>query len=168
MRIEFCEADVVEAFEDWRRAVGAESAEGAAEGAAPAKSPTRKGPLAVHIQRTVTRLLAPRGIAVDADYDAQLRRIIEELDVLAVEAKNARGEKRVGIIERLAVLDRQLIELARGRVDERTTAALQSEADAELSPFLDRMPAGSVPRLRQLAFERFLRDALNLPVVSYE
>ena len=172
MRIEFCEADIVDTFEDWRRAVGitveaAETVENA-EGASAAKAGTRKGPLVAHIQRTVTRLLAPRGIAVDADYDDQLRRIIEELDVLAVEAKSARDESRASIIDRLDALDRQLLEMARERVDAGTAAALRAEADADLSGFADRMPAEALAQARGRAFERLLRDALNLPIISYD
>ena len=177
LRIEFCEADVLDVFDDWRRALGLASAVGAgAEGAEKAEDAeegaggraSRKGSLAAHIQRAVTRLLAPTGLVPDAQCDARVSRLIEELDGLAIEAKSARGEGRARIVDRLALLDRELVEIARARVDERTVAALRSEADAELSAFIDRMPAETRARARQLAFERFLRDALNLPVLSYE
>lgn len=176
MRIEFCEADVLEAFDDWRRAIGITGTQ-VAEDAPVAtgegeiedwKSSSRKGSLAAHIQRTVTRLLAPKGLSPDAEYDAQLRRIIESLDELAVRAKAARGEARERISEKLLQLDAALLAAARARVDARTVAALEAEADAELAGFASRMPAASLGRARQLAFERLLRDALNLPVLSYE
>ena len=182
LRIEFCEADVLDVFDDWRRALGlagaeaaekAEGAEGAekaedAEGGAGGRAASRKGSLAAHIQRAVTRLLAPTGLVPDAQYDVRVSSLIEELDALAIEAKSARGAGRARIVDRLAVLDREIVEIACTRVDERTAAALRSEADAELSAFIDRMPAESLARARQLAFERFLREALNLPVLSYE
>ena len=178
MRIEFCEADVLEAFDAWSRALGlagaevAEKAEGAEEDTESAEGPgngaLRKGSLAAHIQRTVARLLAPKGLAPNADYDAWIRRIIEELDDLAVQAKGSRGDARTRILERLDVLDRELLEMARRSIDDRTSGALRSEADAELAGFAGRMPAESLARARQLAFERFLRDALKLPVLSYE
>ena len=180
MRIEFCEADVLGAFDDWRRAIGiaggAERPRDAAKDADPDDGPappggngaSRRGSLVTHIQRAVTRLLAPKGLVADAEYDARISRLIEALDGLAIEAKSVRGEGRRRIVDRLALLDRELVEIARARVDERTAAALHSEADAELSAFRDRMPAESLARARQLAYERFLRDALNLPTLSYE
>lgn len=174
MRVEFCEADVLEAFDDWRRAIGitatqvAEDAPGTTEGGDSEEGITRKGSLAAHIQRTVTRLLAPKGLSPDAEYDTHLRRITESLDELAVRAKGARGEARAQIIETLAQLDAELLAAARARVDARTVSALQAEADAELSGFAARMPADPLARARALAFERLLRDALNLPVLSYE
>lgn len=179
MRIEFCEADVLEAFDDWRRAIGI-SATHVAEAGLPASSvdsagaseaegaAARKGPLAAHIQRAVARLLAPKGLAPDPEYDARIRQIVEELDALAAQAKGARGGTRTRLIDRLAALDERLLEIARARIDARTIEALQSEADAELAGFANRMPAESLTRARQLAFTRFLRDALNLPVLSYE
>lgn len=176
MRIEFCEADVLEAFDDWRRAIGitatqvAEEVPGAPETGEGEEwsSASRKGSLAAHIQRTVTRLLAPKGLSPDAEYDTHLRRITALLDELAVRAKGARGDARAVIIETLSQLDAELLSAARARVDARTVTALQAEADAELAGFASRMPADSLARARALAFERLLRDALNLPVLSYE
>jgi hypothetical protein len=181
MRIEFCVADVLSAFDDWRRAIGiggrqvAEASGGGASfdaGAEPEVGPdasaSRKGPLAMHIQRCVARLLAPKGVSPDPEYDALLRRVTGELDTLAMTAKNARGETRAAIIDRLAELDAVLIDAARTRIDSRTAAALQVEADGELAGFADRMPAGSLERARGLAFARLLREALNLPVLSYD
>lgn len=173
LRIEFCEADVLDVFDDWRRALGLAGAVGAekaedAEGGAGGGAASRKGSLSAHIQRAVTRLLAQTGLVPDVQYDARISSLIEELDGLAIEAKSARGAGRARIVDRLALLDRELVEIARARVDERTAAALRSEADAELNAFIDRMPADSLARARQLAFERFLREALNLPVLSYE
>lgn len=177
MRIEFCEADVLDAFDDWRRAIGV-TATGVAESAPEAQadaaaseewtSTARKGSLAAHIQRAVTRLLAPKGPSRDAEYDALLRQLTSELDDLAVQAKGARGDARQQIVKRLSELDSELLAAARARVDARTVTALQAEADAELSGFASRMPADSLARARQLAFERLLRDALNLPVLSCE
>jgi hypothetical protein len=171
LRIEFCEADVLEAFDDWRRALGItgrQVAESAGTAAEDDGAGLRKASLATHIQRCVTRLLAPRGLAPDAEYDALLRRATEELDELAVRAKSARGDARAEVIRRLSEVDAALVDAARGRIDERTVAALRAEAEAELAGFVNRMPADALAQARERAFERLLRDALNLPVLSYE
>ncbi|HJR59463.1 MAG TPA: hypothetical protein VJ813_08700 [Vicinamibacterales bacterium] len=173
MRIEFCEADVLEAFDDWRRAIGV-SATQVAEPAGPAFESggdgpgPRKGSLAAHIGRSVSRLLAPTKAAGEPLYDEAITRITQALDELAVRARSARGETRARIIERLAALDAELVVTADARIDSGTRAALQAEADAELAGFAGRMPADSLVRARRLAFERLLREALNLPVLTYE
>jgi hypothetical protein len=179
IRIEFCEADVLEGFDDWRRAIGVSATRVAEEataafGADAGETPTtdhsssRKGSLAAHIERSVSRLLVTKGPGTNSEGDELIVRITRELDELAGRARSARGETRAQIIEQLAALDAQLLAAGRARVDERTAAALQAEADAELAAFAARMPAGSLPRARQLAYERLLRDTLNLPVLSYE
>jgi hypothetical protein len=182
LRIEFCEADVLDTFDAWRRAIGAGPGIGSAtsefeagqdvvgEQAASAAgvSAIRKGSLAAHIQRSVTRLLAPKGLGVDSFYDETITRITEDLDGLAVRAKNARGDTRSEIVYRLEELDRQLIAAARTRVDPHTAAELRSEADAELAGLAARMPPDVLANVRERAFERLLRDSLNLPVLTYE
>jgi hypothetical protein len=174
MRIEFCEADVLEAFDDWRRAIGvgatrvAEQAGPAFETGGDAGPAPRKGSLAAHVDRGISRLLAAKALAPDPAYDEAMTRITRDLDELAAGAKNARGETRARIIERLAELDGALVAAACARIDPRTSAALQVEADAELAGFARRMPAESLVRARRLAFERLLRESLNLPVLSYE
>ena len=175
MRIEFCEADVLAVFDDWRRAVGLtasqvaeETSEFAAEGEAAEARPTpRKGPLAAHIQRCVARLLAPKA-EPDAAFDGEVQRITAELDTLAGLAVTARGEARVRITDRLASLDSELLEAAKRRVNPRLAVALQAEADAELSGFAGRMPAEGLARARRLAIDRLTREAFNLPVLSVD
>ena len=179
MRIEFCEADVLAAFDDWRRAVGV-GAQRVAEPTGPvfqAESDTgaddqartrRKGSLAVHIERSLSRLLAPKGSNSSTADDQRIARITRDLDALAAGARTARGEARTRIVEQLAELDAALLAAGRARIDERTSAALQAEADAELAGLAARMPADSLRRARQLAYERLVRETLNLPVLSYE
>ncbi|MBA2301979.1 MAG: hypothetical protein H0W08_05040 [Acidobacteria bacterium] len=170
MRIEFCEADVLAAFDDWRRAIGAgatQVAEARVSGDEWGGS-GRKGSLSAHIERSVSRLLAPKGFTAHAGYDEAIARITGELDESAARAKTARGEARARLIERLSELDRALVAAASQRIDPPTAGALQAEADAELASFAGRMPADSLARARKVAYERLLRDALNLPVLSYE
>jgi hypothetical protein len=178
MRIEFCEADVLDAFDEWRRAIGV-GATRVAEQSPPFQaagpdaeadpdSARRKGSLASHIERSLSRLLAPKGLAPHPEYDEAIAGITRALDELSARAKGARGASRTRIIVRLAELDKELIAAAGERVDARSSAALQAEAGAELAGFAGRMPADAMARARQLAYERLLRDALNLPVLSYE
>lgn len=169
LRIEFCEADVLAAFDDWRRALGVGASQVSENSEAFDEDVSaRKGSLPAHISRSVARLLAVKSEPPDAAFDETISRTIQELDAMAATAKHARGDERAGLIERLSALDAQLMDAARSRIDPPAADALQREADAELAAFASRMPADGRARARQLAFERLLRESLNLPVVAYE
>lgn len=170
MRIEFCEADVLDAFDDWRRALGVtgvQVSETAADGEEAERAP-RRDSLRGHVDRILSRLLAARTGSPDPAFDATISRVTAALDDVAASAKSARGEARARLIARLAELDRELLDAARTRIDPPTAAALQREVDAELAGFAARMPPDGLARARQLAFERLLRESLNLPVLTYE
>ncbi|HVL65946.1 MAG TPA: hypothetical protein VM364_01660 [Vicinamibacterales bacterium] len=169
MRIEFCEADVLEAFDDWRRALGVTAVAVPAGDAGDEEEsrPSRKDSLPAHIERVLSRLLAARTGPPHAAFDETIARVTRELDEFAA-SRGARGEARARIIARLGEIDRALLAAARETLDAATTARLQREADAELAGFASRMPPEGLARARQLAFERLLRESLNLPVVAYE
>lgn len=170
LRIEFCEADVLAAFDDWRRALGVTVSQVSEAGETFEEDDTaaRRGSLPAHIARSVARLLAVKSEPPDPAFDETISRTIRELDTLAATVKSARGEARTKAIEDLAALDAAVIAAARNRVDAAAAAALQQEADAELEAFVRRMPAEARAHARQLAFERLLRESLNLPVLTYE
>lgn len=167
MRIEFCEADVLEAFDDWRRALGVATHVSEAAAGDASDPAARRGSLASHIERSVTRLLAVKG-SPDPDFDDAVVRVTGELDELAANARKARGGARERTIARLAELDAELLAAARHRIEPSAATALQREADAELASFSSRMTAESLSRARELAFARLLRETYNLPVLTYE
>ncbi|HXG55888.1 MAG TPA: hypothetical protein VNJ03_10960 [Vicinamibacterales bacterium] len=162
LRIEFCEADVLHAFDDWRRAIGA-GADRVSEAAAPSK-----GSLVSHIERTVSRLLAGRRTGQTPAFEQAVASTIAALDELGATARQARGDARAQLIARLSELDRSLLEIARVAVDRATSDALRREVNAELAAFLPRMPGDARERAIALAYDRLLRDSLNLPIVTYE
>ncbi len=158
LRIEFCEADVLDAFDDWRRAIGTDSDR------VRERSSSSRGPLAAHIERVVSRLLALR---VDALGPA-IAEAVEVLDGLAKIARRARGDARAEIIQRLADLDTKLLNAVQEGVDPATADSLRADADADLAPFAARMTEEARKRASTLAYERLLRESLNLPVITYE
>ena len=167
VRIEFCEADVLDAFDDWRRAVGVSVATdgGDAEGE---RAPRKPG-LASHIERVVSRLagLRPSTTRVPV-FDSRIDATLAELDNLHAEAKHARGEARTRVIERLAELDRELLDTVTHGLDAETRAALEREADAELAPFGARIAPDARARAGAAAFDRLVRESHGLPVITYE
>ena len=57
VRVEFCEGDILDLFDDWRRAVGIVQAQGETEPAGPARKPA----LTAHLERVVARLVGSWG-----------------------------------------------------------------------------------------------------------
>jgi hypothetical protein len=149
VRIEYCEADILELFDGWRRAIGVSA--GTGEGTTIEAPAARKPALAGHVERAIARLTASR---------AGARR--------SPDAKQARGDARARVIERLAALDVDLLAAASGEIDPQQAAALKREAEAELAPFKSRMPPEVRDRAIAAAYRRLVREALGLPVLEYE
>jgi hypothetical protein len=167
LRVEFCEADILELFDDWRRAIGV-SAIGEPVNSSQ-ESGTRKPALAAHIERAIARLVAiPAGAMRVAEFAPRVDRVVRELDALAGEAKSARGERRSRILDRLAELDGDLLAAARDALDPAQAAALKKEADAELTPFKSRMAPDVLERAVAAALDRLTREAAGLPSLMFD
>ena len=165
VRIEFCEADILDLFDAWRRAVGV-AVTGGHAGEEPAP---RKPSLAGHLERAVARLTASRGGGRrSAQFDARVDAIVRELDGLAADAKHARGDARSRVVDRLAALDADLLAAAVGEIDPDQADALKREAEAELAPFGSRMAPEVRDRAIGAAHHRLVREALGVPVLRYE
>ncbi len=81
VRVDFCEADVLDVFDEWRRAVGLSA--GRTEGAEGESQGRRRESLATHIDRALARLVALRGSgAGEGVPDAVLADVIDALDRL--------------------------------------------------------------------------------------
>jgi hypothetical protein len=171
LRIEFCEADVLDLFDEWRRAVGVTAAIAGEETdpGGPPEGHGRRPPLLAHIERAIARLAYARGGEAPSPALRQyLEEVIRELEAMAASAPRVRGEARAVIVARLAELDAALIGAAAEGIDEALTDRLRREADEELAPFGARMPDDARARTRAAAFQRLLRESLGLPTLTYE
>jgi hypothetical protein len=165
VRIEFCEADVLDVFDEWRRAVGVARTELPDQAG---EEPARKqGTLPAHLERVVARLTTLRG-GEDRRLDALLDEIVREVDAARGGARSLRGEARAGLVERLRVLDARLVEAARGVCDAPTLQRLEADADRELAPFRQRMAADAYAQSKQLCVDRLIREQLRLPTIAFE
>jgi hypothetical protein len=168
VRVEFCEPDVLELFDQWRRAVGVRADAG---GRTESEPTPRKPALSGHIERAVARLTAFRaGPDRSMAFATAVDQAVRELDHLAADAKTARGDRRDAIVARLHALDSGLLDLAMAEAerDAALLAPLAREAGEELAPFRSRMPEGEFERARNAALRRLVREALRLPVLAYE
>jgi len=167
VRIDFCEADVLDVFDEWRRAVGVV---GLAARDAPQEDaePSRRGSsLPAHLQRAVLRLTEARATGtLDAGFDALIDRVAAELDV-ARTSRGLRGEARQAVIHRLVALDLELAAAALGSLDEALQVGLGEEADDELSAYRDRMTPEAYARARNAAIEGLVRERFRLPTLSF-
>ena len=169
VRIEFCEADVLDAFDDWRRAVGvtrvvADSASVDVEDPQPAVRARRS--LASQIDSALAKLTVLRGSDQCGPLlGAALERAVRALDQLAPEAGRARGEARDEVMRRLARIDRELTAAAIAAIGDQERSALEKEADAELAPFRSRMTEDAYQQSRLQALQRLVRERFNLPAL---
>jgi hypothetical protein len=164
--IEFCEADVLDVFDEWRRAVGV-PASGTSGTSGESGTSGRSESLPAHLERVVARLTALRGGEIRT-LDPIIDDIVRELDAARAGAKGLRGDARAALLERLRALDGQLVQAARGTCDAATFQALGAEADAELAPFRARMPQETYDRSREACIDRLLRERVKLPVIAFE
>jgi hypothetical protein len=171
VRVEFCEADVLDAFDEWRRAVGPLPPErpGVGNGGGePAGPPGRRhASLPAHLDRTIARLTSRRAGA-GAPLDAALAACVRELDAARQTVKSLRGEARQAFVERLSQLDAMLLDAARKASDSEALTVLAAEADEELAPYRDRMSTDAYRQSQRACLDRLIRERYGLPVIAYE
>jgi hypothetical protein len=165
VRIEFCEADVLDVFDEWKRAVGVARSlpdEAGTQGGA-----ARKETLPAHLERVVARLTTLRG-GEGRCLDALLDDIVREVDAARRRSKGLRGEARAALLERLRVLDARLVQAARSACRESTVRQFDGDADLELAPFRHRMPAEAYAQSKEACIDRLIREHLRLPTIAFD
>jgi len=167
VRVEFCEADVLDVFDEWRRSVGVGAP--AADCREPAGDDTTRPreSLAAHLEKVVARLTTRRGGA-DRSLDTALDAIVRELDSARAGAKGLRGERRDALLQRLRELDGVLLAAAREGCDAGALRGLASEADTQLAPFRDRMAAPAYAQSHQACLDRLVRERAQLPTIAFD
>jgi hypothetical protein len=174
VRVEFCEADVLDVFDEWRRAIGLPAAAVDAAPAGPepdreAAEPAakRQGTLSAHLDRVIARLTALRA-GDDRSLADALEHAVAELDRVRAGAKTARGEARQAAIATLQAVQARLIEEARAASDPARLKQIEADAAAELAPFRGRMPPDAYARATQACIDRIVRERAGLPVIAFE
>jgi hypothetical protein len=169
MQIDFCENDILDAFEAWRRAVGVRLP-GAEETDDAAQVRRRKRSLPDHLDRVCERVTARRAgmTPLPREFDAVLEVITKEAAEFRDLPGPLRGHTRARITARLVELDRMMLDAARAHADSGAVESMQAEAAEQLRPFRDRMPTDTYRRAIDSAVDRLLREREQLPAVSFE
>ena len=176
LRVEFCEADVLDAFDEWSRAVGvgtagggaARQSEEAAAGAAEGERAKSGQSLRAHLDRVVTRLtdrVADGSLA--EPLESVVERVIGELGDARAASRSARGEARAALVDRLQAIDGDVMTAAWAATPAEARETLRREAEQDLVSFRARMPAGDYARAIEAGASRLLRDRFKLPDIVY-
>ena len=172
VKIDFCEADVLDLFEEWRKALGVTQA--AAEGhqsavAGDQSAVVSRQSLPAHLERVVLRLSSARarGSLGDA-FDSLIDRVSAELDAARSKAGGLRGAARRELVERLSTLDAELMRQARSGLDAADAASLARDAEDELAAFRSGMAPDAFARAREAATDRLVRERFALPTIAFE
>jgi hypothetical protein len=175
VRIDFCDADVLDMFDEWRRALGL-AADRASESPLPASDDdrhpegrSRSPSLPSHLERVLLRLTGARAQdRLGPESDALLDRVSQELDAARAAAGGLRGSARAALIGRLAALDGEMLKAVRASLDELTRTDLARQADDQLAGFSQTMTPDRLERVREAAIDRLARERFGLPVLSFE
>jgi hypothetical protein len=172
VRIEFCDADVLDAFDDWRRAVGVHAIGPDPGGGPPVEDPVTapvrsRRSLPGHLERVAARLTVLRGSDKTRGADAALDEAIRRIDDLRARAPQARGSARDALIDELASVDRTLTGALHSVLPDEVRARLTREADDELAPFASRMPTEARETARAAALARLVRNEFGVPTIVF-
>ena len=171
VRIEFCDADVRDVFDQWRRATGLLTpASSTLPQDAPAGTAAHRGPsLPEHLERALVRLTNARALGrLAADADALIDAVSGELDEARRAPGGVRGDARQRLLSRLIDRDRELSAIARRMLDGAALEAITLEATEELDGFRDQMAADRFVRTRDIAVDRLIRARLGLPALVFQ
>ena len=185
VRVEFCDADVLDVFDEWRRAVGITrrildqrvAEHGGPVGAGrpsdppPDESsdrPSGRGPsLPAHLERVLVKLSSARATGrIGPEMDRVIDRVSHELDTARTEARGIRGEARRALVARLANLDRELVDAAAAALTAAARDGLEVEADRELAAFRARLAPDAYRRAHQVVVDRLVREQARLPMIT--
>ena len=173
VKIDFCEADVLDVFDEWRRALGLtahESAVGSPQSAVlnPQSALRNATSLPAHLERVVLRLTSARANgSLGGAFDDLIDRVSGELDAARAKAGGLRGEARHALVARLAALDGELLQQARAALDEAARASMAREAEGELALFRIGMTADAFALAREAAIDRLVRERYRLPSMAF-
>jgi hypothetical protein len=170
VKIDFCEADVRDVFDDWRRAVGLVTPPATVETDTPVVGQKRSAvSLPAHLERVVLRLTNARVMGtMPRTVDDLLDDLARELDRARSSAHGVRGHARQALLERLGEIDRRLLEAVREGLTPEERVALELQAQEELASFRETMSPDLYSRALSAAADRLMRERFALPTVLFE
>jgi hypothetical protein len=172
LRIEFCDDDVRDLFDDWRRAIGvaptvhARATSGSEDDPAVAAAASAARQTATRdLDRAIDRLSRAAG---RLDWPEALRAVIgarlEALTAVRADLRGARGEARATLLAQAAAGDRVFAADLRAAAPPAAVADARAEAERELASYRARLSADTWGQAVDVTADRLLRDRLGLPI----
>ena len=166
IRIDFCEADVLDVFDEWRRATGVTTA--TASGETSSQGTRRTPSLPQHLERALIKLTNARATGVlGPAVDLLIEQLSGELDRARSAAGGIRGDARRMMSERLATADRSLLSIARESVSTEDLDEMRRDANARLGSLVDQMASDARERARERALDQLVRERFHLPTLTF-
>lgn len=173
VRLEFCEADILDTFDEWRRAVGVSVVALDPEGGPPVEEPAPasgrpKASLRSRLEAAIARLTVLRGSTQLAGLaDEPLATAIRVLEPLLHRSDRVRGEERQALLEAASRAGHDLVAALVSRLPDSDQASLAAEARDELEPFRSRMPEDAYRQATEAAIARLVRQRFGLPDFTF-
>jgi hypothetical protein len=174
LRVDFCEADVLDVFDAWRRAVGVRVAAAAEDDAEFTAEAAQQGGrhrvgLAAHVDRVLDWMAARRAEAGPSGALSEaMDRAAREVAGFKELAPPVRGDERARVRARLVELDREIVDAARQECSAAILESLREEAAEQIEPFRERMPEDAYGRAIGAAVDRLLRERERLPTLTFD
>lgn len=170
VRVEFCDTDVFEVFDEWRRAVGVTSTPEDTTPAPVADAPSggHRGPsLSSHLERVMLKLSSARATGrLGDEVDMLIDRVSAELDEARAHARGLRGDARRQLLQRLASIDREMLDAVAAALPVDVRERIEADADDMLSAYRDQMTVAAFARARQAAIDQLIREHASLPTMA--
>ena len=180
LRIEFCEGDVLELFDQWRRAVGAPQVTEqrtwgvsvVSESDSSHEKSSSRTTLPAHLDSVIQRLQcwseARPSDCNDSELLRRVSKVVEFVSNCRKSANGLRGNARQEVIVKLKQYDEKLLVSIRASADEILMQRLESEARASLEPFRSRMAAEAFENAVTIATDRLLVSHFKIPSLSFD
>jgi hypothetical protein len=170
LRIEFCEADVRDVYESWRRAIGVSSAAGdgvdgdAAGPAGERGSGSARRVTTRDLDRAVDRLMAAAGrLELPEGLRAEVSRVLEQVIAIRDAVKGSRGAARETHLGALPELDRSMMASALAVITSDAVAPIREDAERDLQPFRARLARDAWDQAVDVTVARGVREHFGLP-----
>jgi hypothetical protein len=169
VKIDFCADDVLDVFDEWRRATGIQSSVVSHQSSVDSRqSSASRQSLPAHLERVVRRLTSARaGGSLGDEFDALIDGAAAELDAARGASGGLRGAARQALLDRLTTLDAELVHKARATLDDAARASLAREAESELAAFRSGMTADAFAHALEAAIDRLVRERAKLPIIAF-
>jgi hypothetical protein len=170
LRIEFCEADVREVYDAWRRAIGVSGAAvdaGDDAGAGPVGergSGSARRVTTRDLDRAVDRLMATAGrLELPEPLRDEVNRVLEQVMQIRDAVKGSRGAAREGHLTALPELDRSMMTVAQAVIASDALTPIREDAERDLEPFRARLAPDAWDQAVQVTVARGVREHFGLP-----